>query len=101
MNQDFIFINGQKINSNNLDNFSESWQGDSAIIEFLRAWWDTGDSIPAYTSGSTGKPKKIKLLRILEPGKNQNGFWLNLNIKLAIKSYKISNKSGWRLFNLL
>ncbi len=68
MKQDYITLNGQKINGQILNTdpkalkvFKRKWMGDPAIPEFIEAWWDHKDTIPAYTSGSTGIPKRIYL----------------------------------------
>lgn len=68
MKQDYIILNGQKINGKILNQdpkelkiFKRKWMGDPAVPEFIEAWWDHKSTIPAYTSGSTGVPKRIPL----------------------------------------
>lgn len=68
MKQDYITLNGQKINGKTLNRdpkelkvFKRKWMGDPAVPEFIEAWWDRKKTIPAYTSGSTGVPKRIPL----------------------------------------
>lgn len=68
MKQDFVTLNGQKVNGKTLKAepkelkvFKRKWMGDPAIPEFIEAWWDSKSTIPAYTSGSTGIPRRIAL----------------------------------------